>query len=169
MSTVLKLVVCILAFWLIYLNCKTRDTSMFHELLNTLEKKEYVGGWAQKYEQQFKRLNLPFNRFMIVLLFILGVISAKLIYEVALEVFALSSVAYIISIPFVFSGFVVVSFLGERKKSQLEAGLNDFLIQLKSALRVNNDVIEALRRIQNSAMEPFHGYLKQMLSEINSG
>jgi len=169
MSSVVKWVVCILGFFLIYRIFEMRDTSIFKTLFNTLEKKEYVGGWFGKYEQSFKRLNLPFNRLVVALLLILGGFIAKILYEVALELFAVSSVAYIISLPFVFSGFAVVNFWGERKKAQLEAGLNDFLIQLKSALRVNNDIIEALRRIQNSAMEPFQSYLKQMLNEINSG
>ena len=169
MSNVMKWIVCVLAFFLIYRFFEIRDTSVFKRFISALEKKEYVGGWLEKYEQSFKRLNLPFNRLVVVLLLILGGFIAKAIYKIALELFAMTSVAYIISIPFIFSGFAIVSFLSERKKALLESGLNDFLIQLKSALRVNNDVIEALRRIQNSAMEPFQSYLKQMLNEINSG
>lgn len=169
MSYLMKWVVSILAFLLVYRFCKTRDTSTFHGFLTGLEKKEYVGGWFQRYEESFRRLNLPFNRCVIVLLFVLGGIVAKVIYGIVKEVFVLSSVSYIISLPFFFFGFAVVNFLGERKKAMMEVGLNDFLIQLKSALKVNSDIIEALRRIQNNAMEPFQGYLKQMLNEINSG
>jgi len=169
MSSVVKLAVCVLCFLLIYRVLQSKDTSVFRGILERAQKKEYVGGWFQRYEMQFKRLNLPFNHFVILLCFLLGIVAARFVYFVVESVFVLPSVAYIISIPFVFSVFAVVSFLAERKKVMIETGLNDFLIQLKSALRVNNDIIEALRRVQNNVMEPFQGYLKQMLSEINSG
>ena len=38
-----------------------------------------------------------------------------------------------------------------------------------SALKVNSDIVEALRRIQNNVLDPFSEYTKQLLNEINAG
>ena len=42
-------------------------------------------------------------------------------------------------------------------------------IQFKSALNINSDIIEALRKIQNDVLEPFSSYVKHLLREINAG
>ena len=64
---------------------------------------------------------------------------------------------------------MALELIAEKKQEKLEDGLSDFFIQLKSALKVNSEIIEALRRIQNNVLEPFSTYTKQMLNEINAG
>lgn len=169
MSILLKCIASLLMFFVTFEFFRTLDTSVFNGIIRTISKSESVSYRFRKYEVPFRRLNIPFNFFSITFLLAVGGICAKLIYFIAQEAFGLSSVAYIVAMPFIFSGFALVSFFAERKKVMIENGLNDFLIQLKSVLRVNNEVIEALRRIQNNVMEPFKSYVKQMLNEINSG
>jgi len=169
MITVMRIILTILAFFLVYRLLKIQDASVLQRFLKVVEKKEVIGGRFQKYENQLKRLNLPANRFVFLGLFGFGLVVSGVVYRLMKEFFVIDSVAYIVAIPCVFAGFALVTFAAERKVSQMEAGLNDFLIQFKAALRVNNEITEAFRRIQNGVTEPFQSYLKKMLNEINSG
>lgn len=123
----------------------------------------------EKTKYNFIKLNIPFNVVSLTICLVIGLIVNNLIYFAALGLFKIKSVAFIISFPFIFVLFFIINYLADRRQKQLEEVMNDFFIQLKGTLNVNNDCIEAFRRIQNTILEPFRTYVIHMLKEINSG
>lgn len=122
-----------------------------------------------KLEGYFRKLSIPFNEMTILIILGIGIGAFLIVLLITYNLFDNTAVRYIISIPFLASGVVVLELIAEKKQQRLEDGLSDFFIQLKSALKVNSEIIEALRRIQNNILEPFSTYTKQMLNEINAG
>lgn len=169
---ILKIIIVFLLSKHIYNRLEIQDTSAFYQLITLEETKRMrVPFYTSllKLEACFKKLSIPFNIFTLSITLGIGIISFLVVFFVCNLIFKQQTVKYIIAIPFVFTGGVIVKWLANIKQERLEDGLSDFFIQLKSALRVNSDVIEALRRIQNSVLEPFSTYTKQLLTEINAG
>ena len=123
----------------------------------------------EKMRYQFMKINIPFNVFAVGTCVLTGIGINNIIYFFALRVFKIKSVALIIAFPFIFIVFFIINYLADRKQKQLEEVMNDFFIQLKGTFNINNDCIEAFRRIQNTVLEPFRTYVIHMLKEINSG
>lgn len=151
---------------------ETRDTYAFNKL--AVKKTGYLykifsPKRISEMEAYFRKLSVPFNLFTVGIIFFMGIIAFIIIFLITKLFFKLESIRYILSIPFLFTGFVVLKLLVEKKQEKLENGLSDFFIQLKSALNVNSDIVEGLRRIQNNVLEPFSEYIKQLLNEINAG
>lgn len=154
-------------FWIVS-KLKSKDTSVLYDFLLNNTKK-FAPKNISKIEKYFKKLSIPFNIATLSIVLGIGIVSFLIVLFITMKVFTLNSVRYIISIPFLFSGIIVLELFAEYKQERMEDGLSDFFIQLKSALKVNPEIIEALRRIQNNVLEPFSTYTKQMLNEINAG
>ncbi len=154
-------------FWIVS-KLESKDTSVLYGFLLNNTKK-FAPKNISKIEKYFKKLSIPFNIATLSIVLGIGIVSFLIVLFITMKVFTLNSVRYIISIPFLFSGIIVLELFAEYKQERMEDGLSDFFIQLKSALKVNPEIIEALRRIQNNVLEPFSTYTKQMLNEINAG
>lgn len=154
-------------FWIVS-KLKSKHTSVLYDFLLNNTKK-FAPKNISKIEKYFKKLSIPFNIATLSIVLGIGIVSFLIVLFITMKVFTLNSVRYIISIPFLFSGIIVLELFAEYKQERMEDGLSDFFIQLKSALKVNPEIIEALRRIQNNVLEPFSTYTKQMLNEINAG
>jgi len=151
---------------------KTRDTSRLQAI--TIKKRGLVNKiFSPKQlgdiEVSFKKLNIPYSTISVLSLFGIGGIISIIIFFICEIIFPLTSISLIVSIPFILSPFWGIKYVADIEQTKLEAGLNDFFIQLKSALKVNSDIVEALRKVQNTALDPFSMYIKQLLTEINAG
>lgn len=164
----LKFLIIFLTILYIWHKLKSTDTSALYDFL-TENSKNFSPKNISKMERYFKKLSVPFNIATISSVLAVGVLAFLIVLFITKQIFTLNSVRYIISIPFLFTGMIVLELLAEYKQERMEEGLSDFFIQLKSALKVNPEIIEALRRIQNNVLEPFSTYTKQLLNEINAG
>lgn len=141
---------------------KSLETNMF--LKDILNKKIF-----KKTKANFVKLKIPFNFSSIVVSFSIGIVVSLFVYMIASKVFKINSVAFVLSTPCVFSVFMVISYIANRKQDKLENTMNDFFIQLKGAIKINPDITEAFRRIQDSCLEPFKEYVSDFLNEVNAG
>jgi len=98
-----------------------------------------------------------------------GCILVIILFGIFKSVFKINSVATILSLPFIFAGFLIVQYLADKKQEKLEEVMNDFFIQFRGEIKVNNDIISAFRKIQNSCLPPFNEYINKMIVEINAG
>ncbi len=147
---------------------ENKDTSVLYPF-KSKKLKEIFPKRISKLEKYFKKLSMPFNEVTIGIVFGIGIGAFLIVLCITNYLFENTMVRYIISIPFLASGVVALELIAEKKQEKLEDGLSDFFIQLKSALKVNSEIIEALRRIQNNVLEPFSTYTKQLLNEVNAG
>lgn len=169
---IFKFIIIILVIKYITLIPEHQDTSRFNELI-VLKRRNRRGIFFPKkileLEADLKKLSIPFNIFTMGVIIGIGVIVFIIVFFITKFFFELPSIRYILSIPFLFTGVAIVKFLANKEQEKLEDGLSDFFIQLKGALKINPDIVEALRRIQNNVLEPFSKYTKQLLNEINAG
>lgn len=98
-----------------------------------------------------------------------GIIVAFLMLGVFKLIFKINSVAVILAIPFILSGFLIIQYLADKKQDKLEEVMNDFFIQFRGEIKVNNDIILAFKKIQNTCLPPFNEYINKMIIEINAG
>jgi Flp pilus assembly protein TadB len=98
-----------------------------------------------------------------------GIIIAVVLYEVLKSIFKIESVAMILAMPSVFSGFAIIQYLADKKQEKLEEVMNDFFIQFRGEIKVNNDIISAFNKIQKTCLPPFNEYINKMMIEIKSG
>lgn len=169
---IVKIFISLVIGYVIFLNCKTQDTSELQVLcLNTkgVVSKIFSPKQLNDIEISFKKLSIPYNTASIFSLVGIGICISIIIFLICKFLFPLKSICLIVACPLVLSPFWVIKYISNKEQDKLEAGLNDFFIQLKGALKVNPDIIEALRRIQNIVLEPFSSYVKQLLKEINAG
>ena len=167
-----KIVGCFFILNYICIKLENEDTSILQGLtINTKlsVKKFFSPRQLSNIETSFKKFNIPYNTISVFMIFGSGVIISLITFIVCSKIFPLLSVSLIISLPMIFLPVWIINFIAKLEQNRFETELNDFFIQLKSALSVNSDIIEALRRIQNSVLEPFSGYTKQLLNEINAG
>ena len=154
-------------------NCfESRATSSFQTIsvnAKGIVRKIFSAKELTNIEICFKKLSIPYNTITVLSLFIMGFVVSIIVFFICNLIFPLSSISFIIACPLVLTPFWLIKYIANKEQEKMEHGLNDFLIQLKSALKVTPEIIEALRRIQNIAMEPFLSYTKQLLIEINTG
>jgi len=136
---------------------------------NELLKEALNKRFLHKTKINFIKLGIKFNPYTVFFSFLIGLIMSIIAYCVCVEIFKIKSVAFILSFPIVFVVFAVISYLANRKQDKLESVMNDFFIQLKGAIKINPDITEAFRRIQDSCLEPFGEYVKAFLNEVNAG
>lgn len=156
----------------IYKKFETQDTSSLQ--LISIEKrlsinKIFSPKQLGSIEISFKKLKIPYNSFSVTMLLVLGIICSIISFIISSKLFSVLSVALIVSLPMFFLPIWIINFIADMEQNKLERELNDFFIQLKSSLNINSDIIDALRRIQNTILEPFKSYTKQLLNEINTG
>lgn len=175
MEVIISIIKIIAVFFIansLILILQNQDTSRFYKL--AIKNPGYLSKFfsprkISELETCFKKTAIPFNVFTIGIMIGIGIVSFLVIFSITKLFFTLESVRYIISMPFLLTGFIIIKFLAKKEQEKLENGLSDFFIQLKSALKINSDIVEALRRIQNSVLEPFSEYTNQLLNEINVG
>lgn len=168
----IKILTVALLFTLLCLKLETLDTSAFDrkhflqsEGLFSIKNKKSL----KKIRYMFSKLNIPFNFYTVIVFISCGIAIFTGAFIICKKIFPTDTIAIILSVPLLFIPYFILKTFEEKRQRTLENGLNDFLIQLKTALKVNSDIVEALRRIQNSALSPFKEYTKQLLTEINAG
>lgn len=168
----LKIFISIIIGYLIFSSCRIQDTSMLQAIsLNDkgLVNKIFSPKQLKDIEISFKKLFIPYNTLSVLALIGIGIVIGIAVFFICEYLFPLKSISFIIACPLVLSPFWIIKYISNKEQEKLESGLNDFFIQLKSALNITPDIIEALRRIQNLSLEPFLSYTKQLLREINTG
>ena len=169
---IIKIFISLVIGYAIFFKYKIQDTSMLQAI--SLNKKGLIGKiFSNKQlndiEVSFRKLSIPYNTVSIIALIGVGGFISIMMFFICKFLFPLDSICLIISFPLILSPFWVIKYISNKEQDKLESGLNDFFIQLKSALKINPDIIEALRRTQNISLEPFSSYTKQLLREINAG
>lgn len=104
-----------------------------------------------------------------ILVLIFGIVSSIITFGIFKLVFKINSVAIILAVPFVFSGLLIIQYLADKKQEKLEEVMNDFFIQFRGEIKVNNDIISAFKKIQNTCLPPFNEYINKMMVEIKAG
>lgn len=141
---------------------KPLDSNIFFkEILN----KKFL----DKTRMNFIKLGIEFNIYTVLESFLVGIVLSVVVYFIVAKIFKINSVAFILSVPCVFIVFALISYFANKKQDKLEKIMNDFFIQLKGAIKVNPDITEAFRRIQDSCLEPFKEYIADFLNEVNAG
>lgn len=104
-----------------------------------------------------------------ILVLIFGIISSIIVFGIFKSLFKINSVAIILAVPFVFSGMLIIQYFADKKQEKLEEVMNDFFIQFRGEIKVNNDIISAFKKIQNTCLSPFNEYINKMMVEIKAG
>lgn len=133
-------------------------------LSNLLSKNIFV-----KLRNDVERIGIVKSIGFIGILASISILIIPVGYRLCLELFKIKPVALIIAVHLSFLPFVIVKELARIKQNKTEEILVHFLIQLASSLKINNDIVEAFRSIQNICMEPIKSYVRHFLIEINSG
>lgn len=96
-----------------------------------------------------------------------GMICFFISYQLLFSIFQVVSYSILVALPmFVFPYFILIS-LAQAKEEKLEKVLLNFLLQLKSYTKINNDILYALKEIKT--IEPLASYIDKLLIEVNSG
>jgi len=170
--SIIKIFISVVVGSVVFYNFQNRDTSALQAIeinFKGIINKLFSPKQLNDIEVSFKKLAIPYNTVSVLALIGIGIIISIITFYICANLFTLKSICLIISVPLVLIPFWIIKYISNQEQNKLESGLNDFFIQLKSALKVNPDIIEALRRIQNLALEPFSSYTKQLLREINAG
>ena len=77
------------------------------------------------------------------------------------------TLSLIIAIPTFLIPIITLSIIAESKSKKIEKVILNFLLQLKSYTKINNDIIYAFKQVKT--IEPLQGYIRKFLVEINSG
>lgn len=171
--TLLKINIVISVFWLLIKNdvfAKAKVNKIINsvesnELLNEVLNKKFL----HKTKMNFSKLGIRFTIYTVFLSLIVGIVISIVIYHISVIIFKIKSVAFILAFPAIFIAFVIISYFANKKQDRLENVMNDFFIQLKGAIKINPDITEAFRRIQDTCLEPFKEYVKSFLNEVNAG
>ncbi|MBQ7667958.1 MAG: hypothetical protein IJS47_01355 [Clostridia bacterium] len=163
----LKIAIIVLFTYIFVQNIKKKDIKQYvdNEFFEEVLNKKYF----DKLKLNFIKLDLPFNVYTVGFCLSIGILISITVYAISLVVFKIKTVALIIALPEVFTMFFIIFMLATRKQEKLETVMNDFFIQLKGALKVNSDITEGLKRIQDSCISPFKEYIKVYLNEVSSG
>lgn len=152
---------------------KKKNEKYYNDLLRYYDKNKKV-----KFKNKinyFKRVNILIDRCGIqrsllinpVSIIFLGVICVCFTYMISFNFFKIVMLAVIISIPFFYVPFLVLSMIAEYKEEKIEKVFLNFLLQLKNHTRINNDIISAMSEVKT--IEPLQGYIKKFLAQVSSG
>lgn len=133
-------------------------------LSNLLSKNLFI-----KLKNDIERIGVVKSIAFLGILVLAGILIIPIGYRICLGLFRIKSVALILAVHLALVPFIVVKELARIKQNKTEEILVHFLTQLSSSLKINSDIVEAFRSIQNICMEPIRGYVKHFLVEINSG
>ena len=123
----------------------------------------------------FKKVNILIDRcgmqrnMLINPIFVIfaGVLCVCFAYTVSFGFFKIIMLSLIISIPFFYLPFLILSMIAEYKEEKIEKVFLNFLLQLKNHTRINNDIISAMSEVKT--IEPLQGYVKKFLVQVSSG
>lgn len=88
-------------------------------------------------------------------------------YSIIFNIFKIMTLSLIIAIPTFLIPIITLSIIAESKSKKIEKVILNFLLQLKSYTKINNDIIYAFKQVKT--IEPLQGYIRKFLVEINSG
>jgi len=167
-----KFTIAFLIGYVIFYMLEIKDTSGLDGIIiknKAIINKVFSPSQLHDIEVSFKKLNIHYNTISVFILVGIGGIIGLIVFFICEQFFPLTSMSAIIAIPLIMVPIWIIKYIANKEHDKLEVGLNDFFIQLKTALKINSDIIEALRRIQNIVLEPFSTYTRQLLTEINAG
>lgn len=98
---------------------------------------------------------------------IAGVVCVIVAYTISFEFFKIILLSIIISLPFFYLPFGVLSTIANYKEEKIEKVFLNFLLQLKNHTKINNDIVAAMKEVKT--IEPLQSYIKKFLIEISSG
>ena len=104
-----------------------------------------------------------------IIVLLAGVVVAIILYNTFNIIFKIKTVAFILSFPFVFSGFIIIQYFADKKQDKLEEVMNDFFIQFRGEVKISNDIVGTFKKIQNTCLPPFDEYIRKLVLEINTG
>ena len=133
-------------------------------LLSLLSKNIFV-----RLKNDIERIGVVKSIGFIGIMCLISIMIIPIGYRICISLFRIKSVALILAVHLGLVPFIIVKELARIKQNKTEEILVHFLTQLSSSLKINNDIVEAFRSIQNICMEPIRGYVKHFLVEINSG
>lgn len=96
-----------------------------------------------------------------------GVLCVCFAYTASFGFFKIIMLSLIISIPFFYLPFFILSMIAEYKEEKIEKVFLNFLLQLKNHTRINNDIISAMSEVKT--IEPLQEYVKKFLVQVSSG
>ena len=88
-------------------------------------------------------------------------------YVISFRFFGIILLSFIISLPFFYLPFVILSFIAEHKEQKIEKVFLNFLLQLKNHTQISNDIVIAMKEVKT--VEPLNSYVKKFLIEISNG
>lgn len=152
---------------------KKKNEKYYSDLLRYYDKNKKV-----KFKNKvnyFRRVNILIDRCGVkrnmfmnpASIIFLGIICVCLAYMVSFNFFKIVMLAIIISIPFFYLPFLVLSMVAEYKEEKIEKVFLNFLLQLKNHTQINNDIISAMSEVKT--IEPLQGYIKKFLVQVSSG
>ena len=97
----------------------------------------------------------------------IGILCVFFAYTVSFNFFKIIMLSLIISIPFFYLPFLILSMIAEYKEEKIEKVFLNFLLQLKNHTRINNDIVSAMSEVKT--IEPLQGYVKKFLVQVSSG
>ncbi len=152
---------------------KYKNEKYFEELIRQNEKKQKIKittkiNIIQKINVLIEKSGLNRNILInpITIIF-LCFCSFSVCYLVIFNIFKIVTLSLIISIPTVLIPIIILAIIAESKSKKIEKIILNFLLQLKSYTKINNDIIYAFKQVKT--IEPLQGYIRRFLVEINSG
>lgn len=102
-----------------------------------------------------------------VTLIFAGIICSTFCYAIALKIFEVPFLSFIISAPTIFTPIIILKIIADYNDDKIEKIIPNFLLQLKNYTQINNDIIYAIK--ESKTIEPLQSYINKFLIEINSG
>jgi Flp pilus assembly protein TadB len=97
----------------------------------------------------------------------LGVICFLCGFLFVRSIFKIPLLSAVISAPAILLPVLILSLMSEKKKSELESGILDFIIQLRNLTRINNDIVYAFKHVET--VEPLKSHIDTFILELNGG
>jgi len=152
---------------------REKNEKYYEHLMNYYEKNKKIK--LKEKLNVFHKINVLIDRCELkrgiimnpINLIIIGVLCVNIAYMIAFQFFGIILLSLIISFPFVFLPFIVMTYIAEKKEQKVEKVFLNFLLQLKNHTQINNDIILAMKEVKT--VEPLDGYVKKFLIEVANG
>lgn len=90
-----------------------------------------------------------------------------LTYIIIFNFLKMVCLSLIISMPAILIPILILDLIGGYKANVMEKSILNFLLQLKSYTKINNDIVYAMKEVRT--VEPLQSYINTFLIQINSG
>ncbi len=152
---------------------KNKNEKYYEELLKFYEKNKKVN--LKMKWNIFHKINIAIDRAGIsrnllvnpISIISFSILCVVFVYLMAFNFFKVVAISCIISVPCFFIPMVILNFMGECKTRKIEKIFLNFLLQLKSYTKINNDILFAMEQVE--VMEPLKSHIHIFLIEVNSG